>query len=85
MELNISQKIQEKVKLLPMHPGVYIMKDANGRVIYVGKAKRLKNRVKSYFDGTQKTVKTYALVSNIDDFEYILTNSELDAFSLESN
>lgn len=85
MELNISQKIQEKVKLLPQHPGVYIMKDINGKVIYVGKAKRLKNRVKSYFDGTQKTVKTYALVSNIDDFEYILTNTELDAFSLESN
>ena len=85
MELNISQKIQEKVKLLPMHPGVYIMKDINGKVIYVGKAKKLKNRVKSYFDGTQKTIKTYALVSNIDDFEYILTNTELDAFSLESN
>jgi len=84
MELNISQKIQEKVKLLPQHPGVYMMKDINGKVIYVGKAKRLKNRVKSYFDGTHKTVKTYALVSNVEDFEYILTNSEQDAFSLEN-
>ena len=85
MELNISDKIKEKVKLLPAKPGVYIMHAGDGEVIYVGKAKVLKNRVKSYFDGSQKTVKTYALVSNIDDFEYIITNSELDAFSLESN
>ena len=75
----------EKVKLLPPHPGVYIMKNAEGEVIYVGKAKKLRNRVKSYFDGSNKTIKTYALVSNIVDFEYILTNTELDAFSLESN
>jgi len=81
----ISEKIQNKVSLLPMLPGVYIMKDASGKVIYVGKAKKLKNRVKSYFDGSAKTQKTYALVSNVEDFEYILTNSELDAFSLESN
>lgn len=81
----VSQKIHEKVALLPMKPGVYIMKDVEGRVIYVGKAKKLKNRVKSYFDSSQKTVKTYALVSNIVDFDYILTNTELDAFSLESN
>lgn len=81
----ISEKIKEKVKLLPASPGVYIMRDNAGKVIYVGKAKKLKNRVKSYFDASQKTQKTYALVSNIDDFEYILTNSEQDAFSLESN
>lgn len=81
----VSDKIHEKVALLPMHPGVYIMKDANGEVIYVGKAKKLKNRVKSYFDASAKTVKTYALVSNVADFEYILTNTEIDAFSLESN
>ncbi len=81
----VSEKIHEKVALLPMKPGVYIMKDASGEVIYVGKAKKLKNRVKTYFDGSQKTIKTYNLVSNIVDFDYILTNSELDAFSLESN
>ncbi len=80
-----SEKINQKVALLPMQPGVYIMKDAQGCVIYVGKAKKLKNRVKSYFDASAKTAKTYALVSNIDDFDYILTNTELDAFSLESN
>lgn len=61
------------------------MKNKEGEVIYVGKAKKLKNRVKTYFDQSHKTNKTYNLVSNIEDFDYILTNSELDAFSLESN
>ena len=60
-------------------------KDEKDKIIYVGKAKSLRKRVKSYFDDSPKTQKTYALVSNIVDFEYILTNSELDAFSLESN
>lgn len=81
----VSEKIKEKVKLLPASPGVYIMYDKTGKVIYVGKAKKLKNRVKTYFDSSAKTQKTYALVSNVEDFEYILTNSEQDAFSLESN
>lgn len=80
------KELLEKVKNeLPETSGVYIMKDVNDEVIYVGKAKILRRRVKSYFDDTPKTQKTYALVSNIDHFEYILTNSELDAFSLESN
>lgn len=80
------EELLEKVKSqLPLSPGVYIMKNADGEVIYVGKAKALKRRVKSYFDNTPKTQKTYALVANIDSFDYILTNSELDAFSLESN
>ena len=79
-------ELLEKVKtVLPESPGVYIMKNADGEVIYVGKAKVLRRRVKSYFDESLKTQKTYALVSNIVDFEYILTNSELDAFSLECN
>lgn len=81
----VSEKIKEKVRLLPASPGVYIMHDKTGKVIYVGKAKKLKNRVKTYFDSSAKTQKTYALVSNVEDFEYILTNSEQDAFSLESN
>ena len=79
------EELREKVKNLPKSSGVYIMKDDSGTIIYVGKAKILRNRVKSYFDDSPKTQKTYALVSNIVDFEYILTNSELDAFSLESN
>ncbi len=82
--MNILQ-LREKVKLLPAKSGCYIMKDATGKVIYVGKAKRLSSRVKSYFDGSAKTQKTYALVKNIDDFEYIITNTEQDAFSLENN
>lgn len=82
--MNILQ-LREKVNLLPQKSGCYIMKDNSGTVIYVGKAKKLKNRVKSYFDSSQKTQKTYALVKNIDDFEYIITNTELDAFSLENN
>lgn len=78
-------ELREKVKLLPLKSGCYIMKDSTGNVIYVGKAKKLRNRVKSYFDESNKTQKTYALVKNIDDFEYIITNTELDAFSLENN
>ena len=80
------EQLLEKVKNeLPETSGVYIMKNVIAEVIYVGKAKNLKRRVKSYFDDTPKTQKTYALISNVDHFEYILTNSELDAFSLESN
>lgn len=80
------EELLNKVKNeLPETSGVYIMKNVADEVIYVGKAKILRRRVKSYFDDTPKTQKTYALVSNIDHFEYILTNSELDAFSLESN
>ena len=78
-------ELREKVKLLPQKSGCYLMKNSSGNVIYVGKAKRLRNRVKSYFDDSGKTQKTYALVKNISDFEYIITNTELDAFSLENN
>ena len=80
------EELLNRVKTeLPELPGVYIMKNEQGEIIYVGKAKSLKRRVKSYFDNTPKTQKTYSLVSNIFHFDYILTNSELDAFSLESN
>lgn len=80
------EELLNRVKTeLPESPGVYIMKNIDDEVIYVGKAKVLKRRVKSYFDATPKRPKTYALVSNIDHFDYILTNSELDAFSLECN
>ena len=80
------EELLNKVKSdVPECSGVYIMKDENDDVIYVGKAKILRRRMKSYFDSTEKTSKTYALVSNIDHFEYIITNSELDAFSLECN
>ncbi len=76
--------IKEKLKLVPNLPGCYLMKDKNGKIIYIGKAKNLKRRVSSYFNKTQ-TGKTYALVSNISDFEYIVTNSETESFILEIN
>lgn len=77
--------LQEKIKNLPQNSGVYIMKDLNGTVIYVGKAKVLKNRVSQYFNGSKKLPKVSAMVSKIVDFEYIITNSELDALVLECN
>ena len=76
--------IKQKLSLLPKKPGCYLMKDNTGTIIYVGKAKILKNRVTSYFTG-KKTGKTKALVSNIVDFEYIVTESEKEAFLLEIN
>lgn len=80
----MNDTIREKLKLLPDLPGSYQMKDKDGIVIYVGKAKNLKNRVKSYFHGAHNA-KTTRLVSEIDDFTYIITKSELEAFLLEIN
>ena len=70
---------------LPNKPGVYIMRDAGGTIIYVGKAKVLKNRVRQYFHGTDHTPKVAAMISKIEDFEYILTDTEFEALCLESN
>mgnify|MGYP003295748859 CR=1 FL=1 len=81
----IYEELHKTALSAPKLSGVYLWKDENQTVIYVGKAKSLKKRVKSYFDVSPKRAKTYALVSNIDHFDYILTNSELDAFSLECN
>lgn len=78
-------KIKHVLENLPNRPGVYFMKDVTGKIIYIGKAKNLKNRVSSYFNSTKKNLKTELLVSNIDDIEYVLASSEEDAFSLESN
>lgn len=80
----MNQLLKDKLSLLPMNPGCYLMKDAKGQVIYVGKAKRLKNRVKSYFTGSHNG-KTARLVREIVDFEYIITTSELEALVLEIN
>ncbi|MBR5900555.1 MAG: excinuclease ABC subunit UvrC [Clostridia bacterium] len=74
----------EKLKLLPESPGVYVMLDENGVIIYVGKAKNLKNRVRQYFNGT-KTGKVAAMVKSIRDFYYIIAPTEIDALSLENN
>ena len=76
--------IKDKLKTLPTKPGCYLMKDENGKVIYVGKAIVLKNRVNSYFRGAHD-YKTTKLVSNIRDFDYIVVNSEKEALILEYN
>ena len=76
--------IKKKLHLLPAKPGVYLMKDGSGNIIYVGKAKVLKNRVRSYFSGSHDQ-KTQKLVSEITDFEYITTSSEVEALLLECN
>ena len=76
--------IKSKLELLPTSPGCYIHKDKNGTIIYVGKAKNLRNRVRSYFHGSHDT-KTEALVSEIVDFEFIVTESNIEALLLEIN
>ena len=78
--------IQEELKKLPQKPGVYLMKDVDGHVIYVGKAVNLKNRVRQYFQSSRnQTAKTRSMVPHIREFEYIVTDSEMEALLLECN
>ncbi len=78
--------LDEKLKILPTAPGVYLHKNADGKIIYVGKAKNLKNRVRSYFQsGRGHDAKTRRLVQNIVDFEFIVVDNEVEALVLESN
>lgn len=83
MEHNLNY-IKQKLSLLPLEPGCYLMKNEEGQIIYVGKAKKLKNRVSSYFNGVHN-YKTTKLVSEIRDFDYIVTQSEKEALLLEIN
>lgn len=78
-------EIENKLKTLPDKSGVYIMKNADGEIIYVGKAKVLKNRVRQYFKGNNHAPKVRKMVENIADFEYIITDSEREALILENN
>jgi len=80
----VPEPIRSKLALLPDKPGCYLMKNAEGTVIYVGKAKVLKNRVRSYFTGSHN-IKTQRLVSEIRDFEYIVTSNNMEALILECN
>jgi excinuclease ABC subunit C len=80
----MNDTIKNKLAILPDEPGCYLMKDRQGTIIYVGKAKILKNRVRSYFTGSHNG-KTARLVSEIEDFEYIITSSDLEALILELN
>ena len=78
--------IQEQLKKLPGEPGVYLMKDENDKIIYVGKAISLKNRVRQYFQSSKNhSSKVKSMVKNIKSFEYIITDSELEALILECN
>ncbi|MDE7264678.1 MAG: GIY-YIG nuclease family protein, partial [Clostridia bacterium] len=77
--------IKEKLKLLPENPGVYIMLDEYSNVIYVGKARVLKNRVRQYFHNSPKPEKVNKMVENVRDFNYIITDTEIDALALENN
>ena len=81
----MKDQLESKIKLLPKSPGVYVMQDSEGTVIYVGKAKNLKNRVTQYFRNGLKTEKVSAMVRNVADFYYIITHTERDALSMENN
>lgn len=85
MPQNLSKKIKSKLALLPDKPGIYKMFNKAGKIIYIGKAKVLKNRVRSYFHSTHKDRKTKRLVKNIADIDYIITNTEDEALELEAN
>ena len=80
-----NDKIEEKLSTLPESPGVYLMKNSNGKIIYVGKAVILKNRVRQYFRKNEKTARIEKMVSLIHDFEYIITDTEDEALILECN
>lgn len=82
--LKKNDELLEKANALPLCPGVYIMKDKNGRVIYVGKSRKLKNRVSQYFENNKKNIKTSRMVSTAEDFDYILCNTEIEALTLEN-
>ena len=77
--------LEDKLKRLPTNPGVYVMLNSDGQVIYVGKAKNLKNRVRQYFFNTVKTDKVTAMVNAVADFYYYIVPTEIDALSLENN
>ena len=78
------RRLLEKANTLPATPGVYIMRDQNGKVIYVGKSRKLKNRVSQYFQNSDKGVKTQRMVSLVRDFDYHLCDNEMEALSLEN-
>ena len=81
---DMRKTLLDKANSLPLTPGVYIMKDREGRVIYVGKSRKLKNRVSQYFQNSEKTVKTARMVASVWDFEYFLCDTEMEALTLEN-
>lgn len=83
--MNNKNELLEKALTLPLSSGVYIMRDKTGKVIYVGKSRALKNRVSQYFHDSEKDVKCAKMVSNVASFDYILTDSEMEALTLENS
>jgi len=77
--------IQEELKKIPDNPGVYMMKNTFNEVIYVGKAKNLKKRVRQYFQSKNHSTKIQNMIRNINEFEYIMTDNEVEALILEAN
>ena len=82
--MTVIEKLRKKANSLPQSPGVYIMKNAEGDIIYVGKSKKLKNRVSSYFVGSSHSYKTAKMVSLVRDFDYIVCDTEIEALALEN-
>ncbi len=78
------QRLLDKANSLPLTPGVYIMRDKSGKVIYVGKSRKLKNRVSQYFGNSEKNLKTMKMVSLVEDFDYYLCDTEIEALTLEN-
>lgn len=81
---NKMERLLNKANALPLSPGVYIMRDKHQKAIYVGKSRKLKNRVSQYFQNSQKNTKTLQMVSAVEDFEYILCKTEIEALTLEN-
>ena len=80
-----TEELLEKANSLPLCPGVYIMRDKNDKIIYVGKSRKLKNRVSQYFQQSKKNIKTFRMVNAVENFDYILCKTEIEALTLENS
>ena len=78
------EALLQKANTLPLCAGVYVMRDRQGRVIYVGKSRKLKNRVSQYFQNSEKNIKTANMVRQVKDFDYYVCDTEIEALSLEN-
>ena len=78
------ERLLEKANSLPLQPGVYLMRDGQNKIIYVGKSRKLKNRVSQYFRGGEQSPKTARMISQVENFDYFLCDTEIEALSLEN-
>ena len=83
-EKDVRERLLEKANQLPLTPGVYLMRDGEGRVIYVGKSRKLKNRVSQYFQNSEKSPKTARMVASVRQFDYYVCDNEMEALALEN-